>query len=94
MSVEFQPDLVELTQRGTTAALLLNAQKRLCAICVEQVLKKIDEAIVNDRMTPDRALLWVAELAAFRQIVRRQEQDIQHNVALRARVMQEAAGHV
>jgi hypothetical protein len=73
---EFDPKVAELTSRGATAALILDAQKRLCGICVELVLAKIDNAVTNDRLTPERAVGFCHEIAAFRRIVHRQEQEI------------------
>jgi hypothetical protein len=91
---DFQPHILELTQRGATAALLLEAQQELCGQCVETVLRRIDDAIVNDRMTPAKALQWVAEIAAYRRIVFAQQQIVQQGKAARNRLMEEPAGHV
>jgi low affinity Fe/Cu permease len=73
---DFDPKIAEFTARGATAVLILDAQKRLCALSVEQILAKIDNAVTNDRLTPDRAVGLCHELAAFRRIVQRQEQEI------------------
>jgi hypothetical protein len=73
---EFDPKIAEFTARGATAALILDAQKRLCALCIDQVLTRIDEAIANDRLTSERAVGFCHEIAAFRRIVQRQEQEI------------------
>jgi hypothetical protein len=73
---EFDPKIAEFTVRGQTAALILDAQKRLCGLCIDHVLVRIDEAIANDRLTPERAVGFCHEIAAFRRIVQRQEQEI------------------
>lgn len=73
---EFDPRVAELVQRGATAALLLDAQKLLVGACVDLVLKKIDQYVTNDQMTPERALGLCHELAAFRRIISRQEQEV------------------
>ncbi len=75
MSVTFAPDLAELTQRGATAALLLEAQQRLSTLCVEEVLKKIDRASQNGTLH-DVAVGLCHEIAAFRRIIYRQQQEI------------------
>jgi len=74
--IEFDQRTSELIRTGETAALLLDAQKRMCALCVEEVLKKIDRAVLNDTLSPERALAYVSEIAAFRRIVARQQQEI------------------
>jgi hypothetical protein len=56
MPVEFDPVLTEMTQRGTTAAMLLDAQRRMSATCVEEVLKKIDRAVESSATTPELAM--------------------------------------
>jgi hypothetical protein len=76
VSTEFDPKIAELTARGQTAALILDAQKRLCGICIDNVMTRIDVAIANDRLTPEQALGFCHEIAAFRRIVQRQEQEI------------------
>ena len=76
MSVTYDATLSELTQRGTTAAMLLDAQSRMCSICVEQVLCQIDAAVTNGRLTPELAIGYVHEIAAFRRIVARQKGDV------------------
>jgi hypothetical protein len=81
--MEFDPKIAELTSRGATASLLLDAQKRMCALCVEMVLKRIDLLVASQEMTPDRAVGLVHEIAAFRSIVHRQQQEIE--TAKRAR---------
>lgn len=90
---DFQPKILELTTRGATAALLLEAQKELCGACVESVLKRIDDAIINDRMTPAKALQWCAEIAAFRRIVSAQQQIVNQGSAARRHLMEETAGN-
>ena len=73
---DFDPKIAEFTARGTTAALILDAQKRLSALCIDQILGKIDNAVTNDRLSPDRAVGFCHEIAAFRRIIQRQEQEI------------------
>ena len=85
MSTEFDPKIAEFTSRGATAVLILDAQKRLCGICVEQILSKIDSAVTNDRLTPERAVGFCHELAAFRRIVQRQENEINQARLIAAR---------
>jgi hypothetical protein len=77
MPVEFDPVLTEMTQRGTTAAMLLDAQRRMSATCVEEVLKKIDRAVESSATTPELAMAWCHELAAFRRMVYRHQQEVQ-----------------
>jgi hypothetical protein len=76
MSAEFDPKIAEFTARGATAVLILDAQKRLSSICIEQILGKIDSAVTNDRLSPERAVGFCHEIAAFRRIIARQEQEI------------------
>ena len=85
MSQTFDPAIAELTQRGATAALILDAQKRLSALCIEQILGKIDSAVANDRLSPDRAVGFCHEIAAFRRIISRQEQEINQARLIAAR---------
>jgi hypothetical protein len=73
---EFDPKIAEFTARGSTAALILDAQKHLCGLCIDQILAKIDNAVTNDRLSPDRAVGFCHEIAAFRRIIQRQEQEI------------------
>ena len=76
MTVTLDPTIVELTQSGATAALLLDAQKHLCGLCVEEVLKKIDRVVSNQTVTPEFCVGVVHELAAYRRIVTRQQQQV------------------
>ena len=73
---EFDPTIAQLTTSGATAALLLDAQQRYCGILIEAVLMKISDDVTNGRMTPDRAVGYVHELAAFRRIVQRQKNEV------------------
>lgn len=93
MSVEFQPDTLELVQRGATAALLLDAQRMLSDACVQQVLVQIDEHVKNDTMTPERALGLVHEIAAFRRIISRQKTEISRGQAANRRLLEETQGN-
>ena len=79
---DFQPKILELTTRGATAALLLDAQKELCGQCVEEVLRRIDQAT---DVTPEQCVSWVAELRAFRRIVARQQQIVNQGRAAELR---------
>lgn len=72
--IEWNGKVAELTRSGATAAMLLDAQKWLSGQCVEEVLKKIDRCVANDTMTPDKALAFAHELAAYRRLVYRQQQ--------------------
>jgi hypothetical protein len=85
MTTEFDPKIAEFTARGSTAVLILDAQKRLSALCIEQILGKIDTAVANDRLSPDRAVGFCHEIAAFRRIISRQEQEINQARLIAAR---------
>jgi hypothetical protein len=82
---EFDPQIAEFMARGASAVLILDAQKRLCSLSVEQILAKIDNAVTNDRLTPERAIGFCHEIAAFRRIVQRQEQEINQARLIAAR---------
>ena len=88
---DFQPKILELTTRGATAALLLDAQKELCGACVEEVLKKIDHAMASTQggLTPEQCVAWVAEIAAYRRIIARQQQIVNQGKAAQARLMED-----
>jgi hypothetical protein len=73
---EFDPKIAEFTARGSTAALILDAQKQLSSRCITEILDKIENAVTNDRLTPDRAIGYCFALHSYRRIIRLQEQDI------------------
>jgi len=73
---DFDPQIAEFTATGATAALILDAQKRLCGILVDLVLGRIDHEVTDGALTPDRAVGYCHEIAAFRRIVHRQMQEI------------------
>lgn len=91
MSITFQPELSELISRGASAELVLDAQRYLSGQCVDEVLKKIDREVRNGTMTAELALACVHEIAAYRRIVSRQEQQITSGRAAAARLAQEAS---
>lgn len=86
MAVQLDPMLLELTQSGTTARMLLGAQERLIGICVENVLRKIDTAVAKGDVDEVFCVGVVHQLAAFRHILYRHRQDIDvgDNAARRA----------
>jgi len=92
MSAEFDPKLAEYVQRGQTAALILDAMRLLCDGCVEQVLKRIDQAVEHGNLMPDKAVGLCHELAAFRRIVRRQIGQIQQGEAAQTRLREGTNG--
>lgn len=84
MAVEFSRDL-ELIQRGATAQLLLDAQKILCAECIETVMRRIDHATSTGDLTPEAAIAFVSEIAAYRRIIMRQEAIVKQGRAIQHR---------
>lgn len=90
--IEFDPNLAEMTQRGATAGLILGAQSRLSAACVEEVLAKIDTTVANGRLTPELALAFVSEIAAFRRIVARTRQEVDRGRAAERRLQENGNG--
>lgn len=72
----FDPKIAELAQRGATAGLLLEYQQHIIGECVEHCLAKIDDAVTNQRMTPELAIGLVHEVAAFRRILGRQRNEV------------------
>jgi len=86
MTTEFDPKLAEYVQRGQTAALILDAVKMLCDGCVEMVLKQVEQTVNHGNLTPDKAVGFCHELAAFRRIVQRQMAMIRQGEAAQVRL--------
>jgi len=84
--IEFDQGLVELAATGTTAALLLDAIKMICADGTTRIIDRAVEDVVNSRLTPDMAMTHVVELVTLRRIVLQQEQRIAQGKAARARM--------
>ena len=68
---------MELVQRGTTAALLLDLQKHLADQCVEEILKQIDRVVVNNMLDTTLAVGFCHQIAAYRRMVDYNKQQVE-----------------
>jgi len=86
MSTEFDPKLAEFVARGQTATLILDAIKLLVDGCIEQVIKRIMQAVNHGNLTEDKAVGLCHEIAAFRRLISVQQGMISQGEAASARL--------
>jgi hypothetical protein len=74
--MEFDPEIAALARGGATAGMILDGLKRLCSLCIEETLRKLDRATMTNSLTPELAIALTAEITAYRRIVYRAQQDV------------------